>query len=220
MDSNSFEALLNGAKKTFEDKIEAERKAEEQRIENARIVKLAQERYDQLLPYYNFWEPELKTYNLGSIPEFEFNNILASLKQEKVDYDEKQEQVRLENERLKREKEEADRILAEARKRQMEERKLAEEKLRKEQQENKRLQEEAAAKVRKEAEEKAQEVARIEAEKEAELSKGDKAKFADLISDLNTLKTKYEFKGKKYKNLQGYINELLDQIISYAESKI
>ena len=51
---------------------------------------------------------------------------------------------------------------------------------------------------------------------EKELSKGDTEKFADLINDLELLKTKYIFKSKKYNTLYAAIIELINKIINYA----
>ena len=65
--------------------------------------------------------------------------------------------------------------------------------------------------------------ARAEAERQAaiesELSKGDKAKVADLIADLRSLKTKYEFRSKKYKTLYFSVTELLEKIIVFITAK-
>lgn len=65
--------------------------------------------------------------------------------------------------------------------------------------------------------------AKAEADKqtaiEAELSKGDLDKMADLITSLTALKTKYTFKSAKYKKLQTSINVLIDKIIEYSINK-
>lgn len=83
---------------------------------------------------------------------------------------------------------------------------------------------------RKQAAEKASELkakqetdTKAEAEKQAalelELSKGDTAKFADLIISLTAIKTKYTFKSKKFQKLQGIVNGLIDKIIDYSINK-
>jgi colicin import membrane protein len=86
----------------------------------------------------------------------------------------------------------------------------------------------AAEKAEKEcllAELKAKEEAEAKAELErqalieAELTKGDKAKIADMIADLEAIKTKYEFKAKKNKILYLAVISLLDKIIVYINQK-
>ncbi len=54
-----------------------------------------------------------------------------------------------------------------------------------------------------------------EARVQAELSKGDADKFKDLISDMETLKTKYTFKSNVYKGKYSSVITLLDKIINY-----
>lgn len=54
---------------------------------------------------------------------------------------------------------------------------------------------------------------------EAELSKGDAAKFDDLIKDLEQLKTKYIFKSKKYKDAYKDCITLIDKTINHLISK-
>ena len=81
-----------------------------------------------------------------------------------------------------------------------------------------------AARVKKELEDKLKAEQDAEAKKqadiEAELSMGDKAKMTSLINDLTELKTKYSFKSKKHKTLHQAISELIDKTVTYAESKI
>lgn len=193
MDEQMFQSLFNGLKKTHEDKIEAERKAEEERI---------------------------------------------ALEQEEL---KERERIRLENEELKRKQEEQERIMREERVRVEQERKAAEEaankKLAEERQkaeaQQKKLREEQEKKLaverkereRVEAELKAKQEAEIKAKAEAEalaeaeLSKGDKAKFQDMINAMEVLKGKYTFKSKKYKALGASVEELLNKTINWAISK-
>jgi len=57
---------------------------------------------------------------------------------------------------------------------------------------------------------------RIEAAKQAELSKGDAAKFADFVADLEALKTKYSFKSaanqKKYADAGVLLSKIIDHV--------
>jgi len=100
MSNDQFSRIVEGQKVM----IENARKAEEERIENERKLKLHNQRKDSILHLWNFTEPELRTANLAEISDEGWNNILVSLNQEKKDYDEKIEKERLENERLKAEK--------------------------------------------------------------------------------------------------------------------
>ncbi|KKK53467.1 hypothetical protein LCGC14_3094530, partial [marine sediment metagenome] len=50
---------------------------------------------------------------------------------------------------------------------------------------------------------------------EAELKKGDQEKVKDLIADLESLKTKYEFKSAANKNLYVNIGILLDKVVEH-----
>jgi hypothetical protein len=189
MEASEFDKLLNGAKLQLEAKKEAERKAEEERI-------------------------------------------LFEKKQA-----EEREKIRLENERLKKEAEEKEKQLAEERKKAEAEKKAIEEKARKEREaaekEAAKLRAEQEAKLKKEREEKeklemelqakkdAEEKAKQEeqAKAEAELAKGDSEKLADLLSSLEMLKYKHQFKSKKYQKVQSGVNELLEKIIVFAKQK-
>lgn len=56
-----------------------------------------------------------------------------------------------------------------------------------------------------------------EQKREEDLSKGDEAKIVDLISDLESLKTKYEFKSAKSKKMMASVIELIGKIISFIQ---
>jgi len=178
MDEATFQNLLAGTKKAFEDKIEAEKKAEADRIQKAEDERIERER--------------IKAEN-------------EKLKTEAVEI-EKQ----LAEERAIA-KAEQDKILAE----QAKEKAKQEEILQAERKEKAHIEKELQDK--KDAELKAEQAK--QAEIEADLSKGDKQKFDDLIKDLESLLTKYAFKSKKYKTIQTSVNELINKTINYAISK-
>lgn len=156
--------------------------------------------------------------------------------QAKKDAEEREKQ-RIENERLKKENEAKEKALAEAK---------AQAKAIQDEQDaiiasNKKKADEEAAKAKaisdlkikqereaKEHAEAALQVAKYAEEKrlrdieeaaELELTKGDAAKVADLINELNVLKTKYTFKSKKHKLIYLSVGELLDKTIIYITSK-
>lgn len=155
---------------------------------------------------------------------------------EKVEAEER-EKIRLENEKLKAENEAKEQALrAERAKAQLESERqakiLAEQKriadeeaakqnaiaksmLKKEREEREKI--EAELKAKKELEEQA--LREAEEKEQAELSKGDKAKMDDLVSDLDLLKSKYVFKSKKHQALCAQVGELLDKTITHIITK-
>lgn len=88
--------------------------------------------------------------------------------------------------------------------------------------ENERLKAEIAEKERIAAEEEAKR-AKIEAERIAkeqeDLKKGDSEKVKDLIADIESLKTKYDFESEAVKEMYQSVNVLLDKTVSYIKSK-
>ena len=58
-----------------------------------------------------------------------------------------------------------------------------------------------------------------EAAEEAELSKGDAAKYKDFLADIEALKTKYSFKSKKYQKLYTSGIDLLSAVITNLSPK-
>lgn len=231
MADNVWENFLAGSKANYEAKKKAEqdaREAEEKRrkeeeaerervrLENERLKKEAEElkalrdrRSKELAPYITF----VMDFNAAlELPDEDFAVVLTDAKASKEAHDEQQ--------RLKAEEEEKERQkqIEEQRKKNIEEakkRKAAEEQAKKDREER-----EAAEKAL-EAEKQRQAEAAAEAERlaELELSKGDKDKMKSLITDLNELKTKYQFKSKKHKALYDSICELITKTVTYAESK-
>lgn len=102
MSNESFDNFLIGLKTTYEDRIEAERKAEAERLENERLDKIAQDRRFEIAPYAQFNEGN---HDLRSMSNEDYSNLLKSLKDAKNLYEAEQEKIRLENERLKKEAE-------------------------------------------------------------------------------------------------------------------
>ena len=102
MDEDVWEAYLSAKKKAYEDRIEAERKAEAERLENEILDKIAQDRRFEIAPYAQFNEGN---HDLRSMTNEDYSNLLKSLKDAKNLYEAEQEKIRLENERLKKEAE-------------------------------------------------------------------------------------------------------------------
>ena len=224
MDNDVWVIYFAGKKKEFEDKIEAEKKAEQERIESEKLDKLENSRKIEIAPYKQ-WIKE--SYDLRSMNKSDYNDLLSFLNQCKIKHDEEQEKIRLENEKLKKDAEIKAKQLEKEREDAVKKQKAIEEKakieaekqaelLRKQKEEVEKLQDELQSK--KDAELKAEK--EKQALIEAELSKGDKEKFDSLISDISELKNKYTFKSKKYQTLQNSINDLLEKTINYANTKL
>lgn len=66
--------------------------------------------------------------------------------------------------------------------------------------------------------------AKADAEKqaalEAEAAKGDREKFKDLLSRLESIKTEFAFKSKKYKTLHVGVCDLIDKTTAWANTKL
>lgn len=246
MKDDVWQAYIDTKKRQYEEKAEAEKKAEAQRIENERKDNLAQLRRDIILPYRQFWTCD--NYNLREMSKTNFDTICCDLKKAKEEYDAEQERIRAENERLKKEAEEKRRAEEIERKKREEEdrkrreketaeRKAAEEKarkereayeakLKKEREERERV--ERAERERREAAEreltkhKEEERRREEEEKarvQAELAKGDAEKIKDLVADLSALKTKYSFKSEKNRKMYSGVSELLNKVIVFIKNQ-
>lgn len=187
MDQEVFDAYLQTKKNTFEARIAAEKKAEQERLERERIQSLHNERFQLLLPMWQFVED--KEANFGILTQEAFEYFLQSKEMQKVEFEKEQEQIRIENQKLR---EEAEKKEADAKKERevqeaamAKERKKAQEAAEKERKEKEALE----AQLKKERDEKAAEEAKKQAELEKErlrlenLSKaGDKAILLDWIN--------------------------------------
>ncbi len=187
MDQEVFDAYLQTKKNTFEARIAAEKKAEQERLERDRIQNLHNERFQLLLPMWQFVED--KEANFGILTQEVFEYFLQSKEMQKVEFEKEQEQIRIENQKLR---EEAEKKEADAKKERevqeaamAKERKKAQEAAEKERKEKEALE----AQLKKERDEKAAEEAKKQAELEKErlrlenLSKaGDKAILLDWIN--------------------------------------
>lgn len=155
---------------------------------------------------------------------------------------EERERMRLENEKLKAEAEIREKQLAKERaeaeakakaEREAADKLLREEKARAEAEAAKvRAEQEAKMKVEREAREKAE--AELKAKQEAEakaireaeekeqamLNAGDATKFAAFMNELETIKTKYAFKSKKYKTLMSIAVDLLNKMLNHLTAKL
>jgi len=148
---------IAGCKLNYETKKAAELKIEQDRIELENKTKTFEEREKIIAPYSDFWVGN-KNLTIDTTTD-EFNCLHEKLKSDKKKYDDEQEQIRLENAKLKAEAEEKERLAEIERKKQAEI-------LKKQKEETDKKQAELEVKLKAEAEEKERlEKEKIEKEK-------------------------------------------------------
>lgn len=186
-------------KATYDARVKAEEKAEEDKIEAERISKLYYERKDMIINegLWDFLDDDLKSAGFGEFEEMIFNDLMNELRDMQEKKNQKQKKIEDENIRLKKE---ADKKQKE---REAEFKKHTDN-LEEERKARQKLQDkiDAEKKERKEAE-------------QLKLKAGDKQKVQDLITDLNMIKNGYEFKYKKNQKMFADVYILLDKIIDH-----
>ncbi len=115
MPNEQFDLLLESSKTNYLNKKDAEKHAEEERIEKERRDNLHKERKESVLHLWAFTSEFEKTLDFGEVSETDFNNFVERLNKAKIDYDKKQEELKVENERLKKEAEEKEAKIKEER---------------------------------------------------------------------------------------------------------
>lgn len=166
MDDDVWNAYLSTKKKEHEDRIEAEKQAELDRIAKEKAEKLHKERREKILPYWDYVEDKQHVYDLSILSDEVFDKLLKSGKDRKTEYEAKQERIRLDNERLKKE--------AEAKEKELEKERL------KAKAEADKLKAENDAKLKKEQEAKAKLEAELKAKKDAEIKAENERKASEL----------------------------------------
>lgn len=168
----------------------------EAKIEQERIAEEKRQAEIKLLKEFQDRQAELLPYKFFAetnieigMSEDKYLELLNNAKKSKHEYDLEMENKRKENELLiKKHKEEEKK------------RKLIEEQL----------------KAKEYAERKERE--RLEAEKQAELNKSDVNKVADLINELTSIKTKYQFKSKANQKMYQSTCVLIDKTIDFINN--
>ena len=195
------------------------------------------------------WEAFFETKKRKHLEAIEEEKKAEAERQAKIKAEEEErERQRVENERLKAEIAENERIAAEeeAKRAKIEAERIAKEqeeikkreakeksereayelKLKQEREQREKAEAEAKSKqealeaelqAKKDAEAKA-EAERISKEQE-DLKKGDSEKVKDLIADIESLKTKYDFESEEVKEMYQSVNVLLEKIVIYIKSK-
>jgi hypothetical protein len=185
MEQDVWEAYFESKRKAHFDRIEAEAKAEKDRIEKEEAE--AKER------------EAIRKENERLKAEAE--------EREKAESERKQKELAEQQKREKAEAEEKAKHEAELKKQREEQEKarLAEQQKREKAEAELKSKEEAERKVKEEAYQKEQ----------AELSKGDSDKVSDLVNDIESLKTKYTFKSSKNKAMYVSVVKLLEKVIVF-----
>jgi hypothetical protein len=236
MPANVWANFFNGTKQAFIEKKEAALRLENERIareqeeikerervglENERLKAEAEAREAEIKAEREKFEAQLREENEKTEAKnrlrkerdailwkfgYRHDEDLSDLSE--VDFDKLVAEEKSAFEDAEKKRIEAESAEAEAR-----ERKEAE--LKAEREERLRIEIELREKNEREAREKR------EAEEKAELeaSRGDKDKWLALISDLENLQTKYVFRGKNNKSIQGEVNLLLNKVISHVTAK-
>lgn len=212
MQNDVFEAYLTAKKNAHEAKIEAERKAEEERLEAERKEKLYNDRKEQLINYWNFWNKEV---NLAEISDKEFNKILSDAKKAHQKHEAEQEAIRKENERLKKEREaEQARLKAKQEKREAEEKKRRE----KEDAERKAKEAEIAEYKAKLDAEKKREQLRMQKEKEAEDARLKAEQEAKKAPDKEKIRKAIDYISMPELELDDNAKEVYDEVCNKFNS--
>lgn len=198
MDIDVWESYLSTKRKNYLDKIEAEKKAEKERLAKIEAEKKEQAR--------------IRKENEKLKAEAEERYRLAKIETEKRLKEEKERKAKEDSERKKREeKERKERAEYEAK---LKAEREAKEKIEREER-LKREKLEAELKAKKDAELKA--IAEEKVKIQAELNKGDEEKVKDLIKDLELLKTKYTFKAEKTKKMYLDVGLLIDKVTNHIK---
>lgn len=103
MQNDVFEAYFAMVEKKHFEKIEAEKQAELQRLEQERLNKLIAQRKLEIAPYFQFYTEQT---DLESYSDIEFSNLILSLQNAKSDYELEQAKIKTENERLQKQADE------------------------------------------------------------------------------------------------------------------
>ena len=218
MSEERFSSLYTTLREAHERRLAEERKVEEERKRLEAEKALHEERKNSILNLWQFVPEEEKQANFGTWDQEKWDNLILFLKDKKNTYDQEQERIRKDNERLAQEaRKKQEQIEAEIKKAEKEKKEL-EEKVRKAQEDKERAEANLKAKLEVEKKAKAEaERKKKEAEKKAKLAP-DKNKllaFAQSIDDL----PRPEIKAIEAANIIANANTLLCKVRDYITEK-
>jgi len=216
MPDEQFNKLVLQLENERDLKIQQEKEAELKRIEEIRLNNMATERHFRAIEFKQFWNQDYTYNDFKIMPQLHFDSLICSLIQMKEKHEEKQEQIRIENENLRKANEAKEAELKKEREKAAKEKAAADENLRKANEEKKKLQDEIERE--KQADLKAQRDAELKAEderkaKELEAQKAAKAPDKEkLISWIDSLKFA---EIQKNKNNEILVNELYQKFTGF-----
>ena len=214
LDSVTWNDYLTGTKVNYEKRKAEEKRVEEERVETERKNKIERDRKEASAKYSGVI-PGYGDIKWGELEEKKFRSIMVKAINDVKAKELEDERILKENEKLLADAKEKERV------RKLEETKrLAKEKKDKEAQDKiltqeREKREKAEADLKAIADEKVRQKQAEEDRVEAELGKGDAAKWLDLITDLEALKTKYTFKAKTNQVKYDTVCVLLSKIINW-----
>lgn len=105
MSNEMFDLFLSGIEKSYNDKIETEKKAEAEKAAKEKAIEIHNNRKESILPFWSFIPIDKRNDDFSKLTNDEWIERFTWTKNEKIKYDKKQEEIRIENERLKKEQE-------------------------------------------------------------------------------------------------------------------
>ena len=229
MSEDVFNNYLLGTKSAYEARKAQELAEQQAEEEEKRLAHLRYVRWD-VLNKVGFLTRKDENEDFALLSEEAFAEMVNGCKARRAEHEAEQLRIKEENERLKLEAEQKEKELEAERQRVAKEQKEAQERADAEKAEIARLAKEEsdrqAAVIAKQAKDlqdakdaENKRLADIEAAKEADAAKGDEDKFADFVSELTALLTKYAFKSAKYKKLYTDATGLITKIINHVNTK-
>lgn len=200
MPEEVYANLVSDCKIAYEAKIARAEQERKEAEEAERVAKLTSARKEKLVDVWSYLTPKQKTLEFGLLGDSDFEKILAKAKESKKVYEDAQEQIRKENEKLAEAKRKADEEKAEA------ERKLRE----REEAEAKAA---AEAKAKKEAEEKAAAEAKLKA-----LQAPDKEKLLKLADDYEAV-VMPALQSDKAVEIQSNVRESIAKVVNFLRTE-
>jgi len=196
MEEPVWKNYISGIKGNYDRRKEAEAKAEQERIEKEKAEKKRQIEIEKE-------NKRLKAERIKQIKIDEERERKEKIEQDKRD---KQESKRKEAERIKQ-KEHDDEMAA------------IKDKADKEREAKEKIERKLEEKKQEEEQEAQREIEKREAEKEAELNKGDDDKVNELIGDLKLICNKYTFESSKNRKMFNSVSDKINALIMYVEEE-
>jgi hypothetical protein len=204
MDEDVWEAYYNAKKNTYNDIIQSELKAEEERKENARLDSIELKRRLEVSQYAQFIK---ESFDLRNSTESEYENYFKTLKVLSSKYELEREAFKKEAERLKIENEAKEKQMADERAKAEAERKALE----------KKIEEEKRAKAKIEAQIKLKEKEERAAQRKAKLA-SDKDKLESLAIQLESI-TMPQLRNPESEDIIKNVQVLLNKVSTYIREK-